>query len=248
MMIEAAEVIVPLLRGETVSHTADWFRLEEARLQLLPFNPDGIEVGVASTFSPVGCDARRAAGSVAPVGRGQRPAAVSTRSTRTGGSASRSRRPTDASVDRQRWRVVASMHLAETREQAERDVEHGVLGLTHYMEGMGGTKVPWSSSAQYAHEWWSTEGFPVFGVVTLGTPDDALSTIRALVEKTGGFGTFLLLAHNCAPWDATKRSYEMFAEYVMPELRRANVNRDASIAWAGRERREVHGCDVAGDR
>src|SRR5436309_1017449 len=42
------------LRGETVSHKADWFRLEDARLQLLPFNPDGIEVGVASTFSPAG--------------------------------------------------------------------------------------------------------------------------------------------------------------------------------------------------
>jgi limonene 1,2-monooxygenase len=29
-------------------------------------------------------------------------------------------------IDRSRWRVVASMHLAETREQAEREMEHGV--------------------------------------------------------------------------------------------------------------------------
>ncbi len=149
MMIEAAEVIVPLLRGETVSHTADWFRLEEARLQLLPFNPDGIEVGVASTFSPAGATlAGRLGLSLLSVAANDRRGfdALDT----NWGVCEQVAAANGRVVDRQRWRVVASMHLAETREQAERDVEHGVLGLTHYMEGMGGTKVPWSSSAQYA--------------------------------------------------------------------------------------------------
>ena len=45
-------------------------------------------------------------------------------------------------VDRERWRVVASMHLAETREQAEREMEHGVLALNAYMERMGNRKLP----------------------------------------------------------------------------------------------------------
>src|SRR3954453_20550863 len=54
MMIEAAEVIAPLLRGEVVTRKADWFQLDEARLQLRPYSPDGIELAVASTTSPTG--------------------------------------------------------------------------------------------------------------------------------------------------------------------------------------------------
>src|SRR3954471_23835352 len=44
MMIEAVEVILPLLRGETVTTKASWFECSEARLQLSPFSRDGIEV------------------------------------------------------------------------------------------------------------------------------------------------------------------------------------------------------------
>lgn len=42
----------------------------------------------------------------------------------------------------------------------------------------------------------------------------------------------MFLGHNCAPWEATKRSYELFAEHVVPALRGANVNRTDSLAWA----------------
>ena len=119
-------------------------------------------------------------------------------------------------VDRRRWRVVASMHLAETREQAEREMEHGVLALNAYMERMGNRKLPWTGSAREALTHWTTNGLPNFGIATVGTPDDAIATIERLTAKTGGFGTFLFLAHNCADWQATRRSYELFAEYVIP--------------------------------
>jgi len=232
MMIESAEVIVPLLRGETVTHKADWFRLEDARLQLLPFNPDGIEVGVASTVSPTGATlAGRLGLSLLSVAASD-PRGFDALDTNWA-VCERVAREHGAVVDRSRWRVVASMHLAETREQAEREMEHGILALTGYMEGLGGRKLPWSDSPRAALEWWTTKGFPVFGVATVGTPDDAIATIRALTEKTGGFGSFLFLAHNCASWEATKRSYELFAENVIPALRGANANREASIRWAG---------------
>jgi limonene 1,2-monooxygenase len=78
-----------------------------------------------------------------------------------------------------------------------------------------------------------TDGFPNFGIATVGTPDDALATIDKLAEKSGGFGTFLFLAHNAADWAATKRSYELFAEYVIPACREMNAGREASIGWVG---------------
>ena len=33
------------------------------------------------------------------------------------------------------------------------------------------------------------------------------------MQKSGGFGTFLILAHNTADWEATVRSYDLFARY-----------------------------------
>jgi limonene 1,2-monooxygenase len=232
MMYEAAEVIVPLLRGETVSHKADWFRLEDARLQLLPFNPDGIEVGVASTFSPAGATLAGQLGLSLLSVAATDPTGFDNLDVNWG-VCEKVAHDHGRTVERKRWRVVASMHLAETREQAWRDMEHGVLALAGYMEGLGGRKLPWSETAGTALDWWTTTGLPVFGVATIGTPDDAIATIRALSEKTDGFGTFLFLAQNCAPWEATKRSYELFAENVIPALRGANANREASIQWAG---------------
>jgi len=231
MMIEATEVIVPLLRGETVSRVTDWFTVDEARLQLRPVNPGGIEVGVASVVSATG----------ATLGGRLDLSLLSIAATDPNGFDaldanwdvySRAAADHGHQADRARWRVVAAMHLAETREQAEREIEHGILSLIRYMEGLGGASRPWGLSPQAAREQWTTTGLPTFGVATVGTPDDAIATIRGLAEKSGGFGTFLFLAHNCAPWAATKRSYELFAEYVIPELRQANVNRDASLAWA----------------
>jgi len=60
-----------------------------------------------------------------------------------------------------------------------------------------------------------------------------VATIERLVEKTGGFGTFMFLANNCATWEATKRSYALFAEHVIPAVRNMNVGRLASIDYVG---------------
>jgi limonene 1,2-monooxygenase len=240
MMIEAAEVILPLLRGEVVSRSTDWFTLDEARLQLRPFSHDGIEVAVASTSSPTGATLAGRLGlsilslaATDPTGFDALDANWEhfERTASEHGNA----------VDRDRWRVVATMHLAETREQAEREMEHGVLTLNGYFEGMSNAKMPWTGSAREALTHWTTVGYPNFGVATVGTPDDALATIERLSAKTGGFGTFLFLAHNSADWAATKRSYELFAEYVIPACREMNVGRDASIGWVGQNSAKFFG-------
>ena len=59
------------------------------------------------------------------------------------------------------------------------------------------------------------------GVV--GTPDDAIALIERLQDKQGEFGVFLQQAHNWADWEATKRSYELYARYVMPAFDGSNV-------------------------
>ena len=70
------------------------------------------------------------------------------------------------------------------------------------------------------------------GLAVIGTPDDCIAQIERLHKQSGGFGCFLQLAHNWANWEATKRSYELVARYVMPRFQGLNLNRDASIKWA----------------
>jgi limonene 1,2-monooxygenase len=240
MMIEAAEVIQRLLRGEVVSAETSWFTLDGARLQLRPYAKRGIELAVASTSSPSGATLAGRLGLAMLSLSATDPSGFDALDANWG-HFERNSIEHGNPVDRERWRVVATMHLAETREQAEHEMEHGVLALNAYMERMGNRKLPWTGSAREALTHWTTNGLPNFGIATVGTPDDAIATIRRLSEKTGGFGTFLFLAHNSADWAATKRSYELFAEYVIPACRDMNINRDASIDWVGQNSEKFFG-------
>src|SRR3954454_11124019 len=54
MMEESLEAILALLAGETVTRDAGWFKLRDARLQLLPYSGADFEVAVAAMVSPSG--------------------------------------------------------------------------------------------------------------------------------------------------------------------------------------------------
>src|SRR5690606_42086113 len=70
------------------------------------------------------------------------------------------------------------------------------------------------------------------GQAVVGTPDDAIAQLERLQQKIPGFGAFLMLAHNWANFENTKRSYELFARHVKPKFHRANEAREASLKWA----------------
>ena len=233
MMIEAAEVIVELLAGNKVTRSTSWFDLREAHLQLLPHNPAGLEIAVASVVSPTGAilAGRLGLGMLSLAATDPRGfSALDVNWGHLERAAARAGRPTD----RSKWRVLVAMHLAETREQARKEAESGILGsLVGYIESLTGKPLPYGSDPALAVEQWSTRGFPGFGIATVGTPDDAIETITQLSERTGGFGSLLLLSHDCASWEAKKRSFTLFAEEVVPRLRGSSAPRFASKAWTG---------------
>jgi limonene 1,2-monooxygenase len=74
------------------------------------------------------------------------------------------------------------------------------------------------------------------GFAVIGTPDDAIAQIRRLAEKSGGFGTYLLMAHDWADEAETRRSFELFSRHVMPELQRSARTLVASRDWAAENR------------
>jgi limonene 1,2-monooxygenase len=72
---------------------------------------------------------------------------------------------------------------------------------------------PWELLDQVAGD-----GAAGAGASVVGTPDDLVAAIRTLQEITGGFGVVLGFAHDWADREATFRSWELFARYVIPEV------------------------------
>lgn len=230
MQAEALDAIVPLLRGETVSMETSWFTLNDARLHLPPYQARGVEVVAASTISP--------SGSVLAAKHG-----LSLMSLAAGDSAGFDALDTNWDIyekeslakghlpDRNRWRLVSSLFLADTREDARRAVRRGVLEMSRYIERTYVTALVDEDSADAAIDHWIKEGLPGFGRLVLGTPEDAIAHIESLQDKTGGFGTYLINAHDMSSWEDRKRSFELFALEVMPHFQASNAGREASISF-----------------
>ena len=129
-------------------------------------------------------------------------------------------------VDRQGWRLVGPVHVAETREQARANVRFGLEKWIYYFREVAGLPMAPGGNTD------PVDAMIASGLAVIGSPDDCIAQIERLHQQSGGFGCFLQLAHNWADWEATKRSYELVARYVMPRFQDLNVNRDASLNWA----------------
>jgi len=137
-------------------------------------------------------------------------------------------------MDRSRWRLVGPMHVAPTKEQALEEVKFGLEKWIYYFREIANLPiVPEGNDPIKA----MTES----GLAVIGTPEDAVARIQQLVKESGGFGAFLLMDHNWAPWEAKKRSYELIARYVAPHFQELNESRQASMEWVGSNKAEFTG-------
>ncbi len=216
---EALGVIIKLLRGEPrFSYTSDWFTFRDAELQLLPVQDDMAMVA-ASSISPSGMQL------AGKYGMG----ALSIASTSTEGIlalptqwgfAEEAAAQYGQTVDRRNWRVLMSWHLAETREQARAEAVDGLQrwhneynAWTLGRPGATHTDDKWQLLDQVTEG-----GASGAGAAVVGTPDDLVVAIRRMYEITGGFGVVLGFAHDWANVDASRRSWDMTARYVIPEV------------------------------
>ena len=69
------------------------------------------------------------------------------------------------------------------------------------------------------------------GAGVIGTPDMAIAQIQRLIDQSGGFGAYLVFGGDLADWPATLRSYELFAQYVMPHFQDQLGPPQASYDW-----------------
>jgi limonene 1,2-monooxygenase len=215
---EALSVIVPMLRGERVTCDSDWFTLRDAGLQILPLQDD-MPMAAASSISPSGMQL------AGKYGMG----VISIASTSSDGIAAlptqwafaeESAAQHGQTVDRRNWRVLMSWHIAETREQARNEAVHGLQRWHNEYN----VRVLGRPGALHVDNEWdlmdqiTAGGAQGGGAAVVGTPDDLVAAIRNLQDITGGFGVVLGFAHDWADREATMRSWELVARYVVPEV------------------------------
>ncbi len=215
---ESLDVIMDLMQGRMVTKKTDWFDLQEARLQFKSYTQPMMEMAVASSRSPTGALAAGKHGiGMLSIG-GTSDDALKAHANNWQVYEETARRHGKTS-DRSKWRIVTFAHVAETVEQARADVTFGLADYNRYFNEVATFPIIPPGIAGDAADY-----LVASGLACLGTPDDCIRHFERLWQgSNGGFGGVLLLAHNWANWEATKKSYELMARYVHPHFQR-NAN------------------------
>lgn len=210
---DAIHTTSDLIRGQTVNHETNWYRLEDATSQLRPFRDD-IPLSLVSQGTPEAPATHEldvglmTVAATSPQIRHDLPALwdVFTRQQPGGHDEDR----------RQRWSLAGPVHIAATRNEALKNIRFGIEPWLQYVERITGMVISGKSLAEKAASLVDS------GFAIIGSPTDAIVQMKRLQSDSGGFGTFLQTAHNWADTDATRASYELFARYVVPELTHSN--------------------------
>jgi limonene 1,2-monooxygenase len=200
---------------------AGWFTLDEARLNLKPYQRPRPPVAIAALLSPSG---PRVAGrfglpllSLAATSPMFTAVLADHWQIMEGRAAEFGVEP----PRRADWRLVGPMHLAESREEAERDVAFGLEDWAAYFFRDQATFNSLKAGIEEGPDRTLADVIRDSGMGVIGPPDDAIALIERLQEQSGGFGSYMLLHHEWANRAATRRSYELFAHYVMPHFQDA---------------------------
>jgi limonene 1,2-monooxygenase len=120
-------------------------------------------------------------------------------------------------VHRADWRVVLSWHLAETKQQAQEEAKHGLLRW-HNEYTVGTLMRPGAEAYADADQALEEMAGGDSAMAIIGTPDELVEAINRLQKLTGGFGTVIGFVNDWANPQATFRSWDMVARYVIPEV------------------------------
>jgi limonene 1,2-monooxygenase len=237
MMEESLEAMIALLTDDQpVNMVTDWFTLKDARLQLRPYTHPCFEIGVAAQISPAG---PRAAGRFGID-------LLSLGATSAGGfdvlgahwqTAEERAAQFGTSVDRRKWRLVGPMHIRETEEQAQADVAYGLADWVSYFQEVAALPIAPNTDDHGT----ILDAMNASGIAVIGTPEMAIAQIHRLIDQSGGFGTYLFMAHDWADPKATLASYELFAREVMPVFQHSAQRSVRSRNWAADNRPQFIG-------
>lgn len=234
------DVLMHLLRSdEPITIETDRYKLVDARLQMDCYTHPHFEVATAAIVSPSG---PRLVGK-----HGIGMISIGATMTQAGFDAlalhwdvvEERAAEFGQTPNRDTWRLVGPMHIADTREQAFKDVAYGIDAWFDYLQHTG-------SAPQMQLEGESTQERIDFvhesGMGVIGTVEDAIIQIERLVDQSnGGFGCYLMFGHNWAPWEATLHHYHLFANRVIPHFKGTTRRLKDNEQWARSVREELTG-------
>jgi len=234
MMEESLDAIMRLMSNtEPYTVKTDWFEMNDAVLQLRPYQDPIVPVAVASVESPAGVTLAGKHGASVLSLSVPRDTIRKTSLAELWSIAEETAAEHGKKMHREDWGIVMGMHLAESKEQAFKDIRQGSGNIvTEYFGETLGNPVPDVPRDQIVdymvdHNQW-----------IVGTPDDCIAGIERLQEISGGFGKFMIRVEDWAPRDKIHRSYELLARYVMPHFQGSVQGIEISRDWAS-ERREA---------
>ena len=216
LLEDGLAAVMKLLGGdEPVTMKNERWDLREARLHLRPYSSPVFDVAVAAVASPTGAKLAGRHG-VGMLSVGATTAAGFDALAMHWDVLTAEAKAHDKAVDRSKWRLVGLCHVAESKEQAYRDVEYGIEHWFRYFQQVAAfpqMAVAGNSVGEMI------EFVNASGLGAIGTPEACAAQIERLWEQSnGGFGAYLMLAHNWANPQATARSYELIAREVMPQF------------------------------
>jgi limonene 1,2-monooxygenase len=237
-MDEALDAIMLLLKcEEPVTMKTDWFEMRQARLHLAPYTAPHFPIAVASTITPAGVMAAGRHGlGVLSLGAGlpKGPEMLGEQWRIAEETAARHGKQ----MNRQEWRVVVNVHVAEDDEQAMREVHRAERHetVTYFEETLG--RPPGRADDPLR------DGVRM-GTTLVGSPETVIKGIERLqAYSQGGFGGILFRAHEWATREQTLRSFELFARYVMPRFQGSLDTIRGSNDWARSNRRTIFSPNV----
>ena len=220
-MDESLGVIKRLLtETEPITHESDWFPLRDARLHLRPYTKPHFPISAAAAQSPSGM-----------VLAGKHGLGVLSVSVVRGGAYARNMKDfwkiaEDTAeeygnvMDRNEWRLVVHVHLAESKKEAMAQArERAGAYQREYFENTLGFQASFDGPQNQI-----IESMVENGAWCVGTPDDLVEQIHRLDESSGGFGGLMIQATEWGTREQVKHSYELIARYVMPQFQGSLVS------------------------
>jgi limonene 1,2-monooxygenase len=230
-MAEAFDIIETYLNAEEpTSYEGEYWQYEDRIVQVPPYQDDlqfampglstlnsyetsGREgyIGLTPEFSPPRMENNPHVPSLLDMARALEQSAESA-----------GRDPKEA---RKNWRIVREVYVAESKEEAIKDIRAGAEQTYDYLKGVGLgdlMKTDLNMSDGDVTIEWMIENVPWI----IGSPEDCIKQIKALYEEVGGFGGLLFTEHDWVPSYKWERSVELFAREVMPAFQDNNGPRD----------------------
>jgi limonene 1,2-monooxygenase len=235
MMDESLGAIMRLLEGkEPVTLKTDWFELKEARLHLAPYTRGCFPIAVATSTTPSGVlTAGKYGVGMLSLGAGLPGGPQKLAEQWRLGEEQAAK--FGKTMNREDWRLVVNMHVAEDDETAMREVRarERVETLSYFSETLG--RPPMRSEDPLG------DGLKA-GTTIVGSPETVANGIARLLEFTGGgAGAVMFRSHEWATREQIMRSYELFARWVMPKFQGSTDSLFASREWVSDNRSGIFG-------